>query len=238
MDYRTFLAILQVYTHIFFIIGLFYFPLIVTIPALIIAQIIFVGACGTAFYHRTVAHKNSINPVVEKIMILVSWLGASGSAIAWAGLHRAHHRFSDTNKDPHNPLTRGKWNVYWFPTGDTNIIKYVPDLLRKKWYVFQHKYYLYGLILFHILGLLLLPIAAYWCVLVVPAVLMWSAGSSINIFCHDKTGPLNVPFLGYLQAGEGWHKNHHLDPANAIFNKKYDWGGYIHQFLRMGNYAR
>ncbi len=32
-------------------------------------------------------------------MILLSWLGATSSALAWAGVHRKHHRYSDTEKD-------------------------------------------------------------------------------------------------------------------------------------------
>lgn len=235
MDFRKLLFATQIYIHIVFLVGLFFVPLYISIPAIIICQIIFVGACGTAFFHRTVAHKNNINPITEKVLILLSWIGGSGSALAWAGTHRMHHRYSDTEKDPHCPIHHGKLKAYWLSSGDGNIVRYVPDLLRKPLYLFQHQHYFKVLVSLHILGLLLLPFSIYWVCLIVPAFLMWFAGSTINVFCHDINGPRNVPILGYLHAGEGWHGNHHNDPANSKFNARHDWGGFIHKYLRLRN---
>jgi fatty-acid desaturase len=235
MDFRKLLAFFQVYAHIAFFIGLFYFPLLLTIPTIIVCQIIFVGMCGTALFHRTIAHKNAINPIVEKILVLLSWIGGSGSALAWAGTHRVHHRYSDTEKDPHSPMHHGIIRTYWLSSGDANITRYVPDLLRKPLYVFQHKHYFKVLILLHIVGLIFLPLSLYWAVLIVPAFLMWFAGSTVNVFCHDVNGPRNVSILGYLHAGEGWHGNHHDNPASSMFNNKHDWGGFLHKLMRLGN---
>jgi len=216
-----------------FLWGVFVVPLHIVIPALIINQIIFVGFCGTAFFHRTVAHKNSINPIVEKSLVLLSWLGATSSAIAWAGGHRKHHRYSDTEKDPHSPIILGKFKAYWQMSNNNNdLIKYVPDLLRKKLYVFQHKYYFIVLVTAHILGLLLLPFIYYWAIFIVSGFVMWFSGSLVNLFGHNKKGPTNNYILGLLVGGEGWHKNHHDEPANYSFRHKFDWGGKIHQLLR------
>src|SRR5690348_8594727 len=113
MNFRNMLFLSQVAIHLCFLIGIFFVPLWVSIPAIIISQIIFVGACGTVFFHRVVAHKNAINPVIEKILILLSWIGVSGSALAWAGTHRKHHRYTDTEKDPHSPEHMGALRTYW-----------------------------------------------------------------------------------------------------------------------------
>jgi len=234
MDFRKLLLAFQIYAHVLFIVGLFLVSPYVSIPAIIICQIIFVGACGTAFFHRTVAHKNKINPVTEKILVLLSWIGGSGSALAWAGTHRVHHRFSDTEKDPHCPIHHGRLRAYWLSSGDANIIKYVPDLLRKPLYVFQHKHYFKALVSLHIIGFVFLPFSIYWACLIVPAFLMWFAGSTVNVFCHNAAGPKNLSILGYMHAGEGWHRNHHLSPASVMFNETCDWGGHIHKLLRMG----
>jgi stearoyl-CoA desaturase (delta-9 desaturase) len=219
------------YIHALFFIGLFIVPWEIAVIGIIVSQIIYVGFCGTSFFHRIVAHKNYINPVTEKIMIILSWVGLSGSAIAWAGTHRKHHRFSDSEKDPHCPIHQGKLKAYWYSSGSSDIVKYIPDLLRKDWYRFQHNYYFRVALLAHLLGWIFLPFTAYWLLLVVPAFLMWFAGSTINIFCHDRTGPKNLKFLGLLHAGEGWHKNHHTDPKSIDFGHRFDWGKYTYRIL-------
>lgn len=233
MNAKQKLLLIQVYAHIAFICGLFVVPWQIALFIIIISQVVYVGFCGTAFYHRTVAHKNQINTVVEKILIILSWVGASGSAIAWAGTHRKHHRYSDTDKDPHCPMHMGRLRSYWYSSGNEDIMRYIPDLLRKKWYVFQHKYYFIVLFLVHALGIFILPFNWYWGLLIVPAFLMWFAGSSINVFCHDSKGPKNVNVLGYLHAGEGWHKNHHDHASDPFFRHSADWGGLIHKFIRL-----
>lgn len=232
MTFKKQLLLLQVYIHLFFLIGLFIFPLYITLPAIIVSHIIYVGMCGTVFFHRTVAHRNEIHPVAERIFLLLSWLGAVSSAMAWAGVHRKHHRFSDTDKDPHSPLWLGRFRAYWqLSNNDTDVIKYVPDLLKKPIYVFQHKHYFVVLLSLHLAGLIILPNVWYWVFFIVPGFLMWFGGSVINIFCHDRSGPKNVILWGILNAGEGWHKNHHQDPMNPNFRHWSDWGGHIHNLI-------
>ena len=103
MDLRISLLITQIYIHIIFFAGLVLLPLSFSLPTIIVCQIIFVGLCGTVFYHRVVTHKHAIKPIIEKVLIFLSWIGASGSAIGWAGTHRMHHKYSDTIQDPHSP---------------------------------------------------------------------------------------------------------------------------------------
>lgn len=234
MTFKKTLVITQIYIHILFLLGLCLMPLSFTIPVLIVSQIIYVGCCGTVFFHRTVSHRNDIHPLAEKILILISWLGVVSSAMAWAGVHRKHHRYSDSDKDPHSPIIMGKFKAYWqMSNNDLDVLKYVPDLLRKPWYVFQHKHYFTVLFSIHALGLAVLPMNWYWALLVVPGFLMWAGGSAINIFCHDKHGPANVTLWGILNGGEGWHKNHHEQPANPSFRHWADWGGHVHNMLKV-----
>jgi stearoyl-CoA desaturase (delta-9 desaturase) len=127
----------------------------------------------------------------------------------------------------------GKFRAYWqLSDNDSDVIKYVPDLLRKPWYVYQHRYYFEILFAVHIYAMVFLPFIWYWALLVVPGFLMWFGGSMINIFCHDKNGPTNVALLAILNGGEGWHKNHHSDPSNTSFGNWFDWPGKLHNLLR------
>lgn len=231
MDLRLSLLLSQIYAHVLFIIGLFTLPLWYSIPVIVVCQIIFVGLCGTVFYHRVVTHKNPVSERMERFLLFLSWIGCSGSALGWAGTHRAHHRWSDTERDPHSPQHHGLWKTYWWSSGDTNIVRLVPDLLRKPLYVWQHNNYFRVLLAVHLLAVLILPFALYWALLITPAFLMWFAGSTINVWGHDSNGPVNRALLGFLHGGEGWHKNHHDAAGNPQFHQRWDWGGYIYRLI-------
>ena len=231
IDSRKILLIMQILVHCCFLAGLFFVDVYWAVFSIVVCHIIFVGACGTVLFHRVIAHKNKINPLAEKILLALSTIGISGSAIAWAGTHRMHHRFSDTPRDPHSPKTHGLLRTYWYSSGNEEIIRYVPDLLRKKDYLFQHRHYFKILLIFHTTVLLTCSFPIYWTVCIVPAFLMWFAGSMINCFGHDSNGPANSNILGLLFGGEGWHKNHHDNPASTQFNNKYDLGSLIYNLL-------
>jgi sn-1 stearoyl-lipid 9-desaturase len=224
MNFRVALLLGQIYVHIGFFYGIYHFRSWDLVAIVVLNQIVFVGFCGTSFYHRIVAHRHPIHPVFEKLMLLLSWLGVSGSAIAWAGTHRLHHRTSDTEKDPHSPIHRGRLRTYWLSSGDEGAVRYVTDLLRKPLYLFQHQYYFRGLILTHLVIGIFLPLKVYWAILICPAFLMWFAGSTINVFCHDQSGPVNHWVWGLLHGGEGFHKNHHENAQSPAFHRWADWG--------------
>lgn len=61
----------------------------------------------TFFMHRYAAHKMfTMSPRMEKIMYIFAFItqGASTLSVkAYAILHRMHHEYSDTEKDPHSP---------------------------------------------------------------------------------------------------------------------------------------
>jgi len=61
----------------------------------------------TFFLHRYGAHKMySLSPTGEKVMYILNFLCSGSSYLsprAYAILHRMHHAYSDTEKDPHSP---------------------------------------------------------------------------------------------------------------------------------------
>jgi stearoyl-CoA desaturase (delta-9 desaturase) len=77
----------------------------------------------------------------------------------------------------------------------------------------------------------------------VPAVILWHAGSSINTFSHligwqdhqTKDTSTNHWFNGIIMWGEGWHNNHHAFPADYRFGKKWyeiDITAYIIEWIK------
>ena len=62
--------------------------------------------------HRYFAHRQfKTTKVFETISLFLSMLAFSRSPLGWIGAHRIHHRYSDTNNDPHSPAHKGFWNV-------------------------------------------------------------------------------------------------------------------------------
>ena len=63
-----------------------------------------------------------------------------------------------------------------------------------------------------------------------PAAVLWNAGSSIVSLSH-RFGKIHTDWiLSFLIFGEGYHKEHHIDPANPRFGK-YDLGGFLIKIL-------
>jgi stearoyl-CoA desaturase (delta-9 desaturase) len=155
-----------------------------------------------------------------------------GGPISWVSTHRAHHAFSDTDRDPHNS-NRGFWwsHVTWlFRTNPARLSladqrRYAPDLAADPYYCFLEataplwQVALAG-ILFAIGGWPWLVWAGF-----VRLVGTYHATWLVNSAAHlsgfrtyrsvgaDRS--TNNWFVALLAWGEGWHNNHHTFPFSA-----------------------
>lgn len=184
---------------------------------------------GTIVYHRLLSHKSFVSPKwFEYIGTLIGSLGGNGSGLAWAAVHREHHRYTDTEKDPHCPHHKGFFDTQFLTFTHTPKLKYVPDLLRSKFHVKVHEYY-WLINLTYVLLIMSIDVNAVLYAYFVPALLTWHAGSLINTIGHmfgyknyeTKDTSVNNFFTGYMVSGEGWHNNHHADPKNPKFGRKW-----------------
>ncbi len=74
--------------------------------------------CQTFFLHRYSAHKMfRMNKFWERFFYLLTYISQGSSYLsprAYAVLHRMHHAFSDTAKDPHSPHhTKNVFTMMW-----------------------------------------------------------------------------------------------------------------------------
>jgi stearoyl-CoA desaturase (delta-9 desaturase) len=74
--------------------------------------------CQTFFLHRYGAHKMfTMTPFWEKYFYTLTWIAQGSSYLsprAYALLHRMHHAYSDTDKDPHSPHhTENLFTMMW-----------------------------------------------------------------------------------------------------------------------------
>ena len=203
-----------------------------------------VGMSGT--YHRLLSHKSYVAPKWwEYLGTILATIGGTGSSIAWCAVHREHHRFTDTDKDPHSPHAKGFLKVQFLSMFHQPNVRYVPDLLRSSFHVNMHKYYWAVHIVYASILYIIDPFALVYAWLV-PSFILWHAGSSINTFSHTvgwqdyetKDTSTNHPILGILMWGEGWHNNHHAFPADYRFGKKWwqiDTTRYLIELVKIKN---
>ena len=199
-----------------------------------LAGYIFIGGYGVAIgLHRWASHRSIIlKSWAENLIIYASVLSCQGHPIWWAAVHRGyHHRFADTEKDEHSPIF-GRWHAFvgWIlKHNPTNVnYKFAVDLLRNKKMAFTAKYYEVIILLsWIILGLIDLNLL-YWFA-IVQTIVAFHGEVLINTFCHSdnvgyrnfetKDKSRNVPILGLMFWGNGWHNNHHQMPSSFDFGK-------------------
>jgi fatty-acid desaturase len=218
----------QLISHMFFIYMIFYGSLDEWIIAVGIF-FVFMTLGGTITLHRLLSHRSfKCSKFWEYLGSFIATISGVGSTLSWAAIHREHHRYTDQLKDPHSPKFKNIFKIQFLSMFDIPNLKYVPDLLRSPFHLFLHNYY-WLINLLYIVFLFLIdpfyPIYFYF----VPSMLIWNAGSSINTINHlfgyrnyaTNDQSTNNLLTGYLVSGEGWHNNHHSEPWNSKFGKKW-----------------
>lgn len=191
----------------------------------------------TVGYHRLLAHRSFKCPkIVEYFFVFGGYMGFESSPIWWATLHRAHHRFTDTDKDPHSPRF-GNVKAYWGWIFDRRYPDYInpaiqaPDLVNDPFYSFLernnnwHTSHLTNTAFgFGFRGLLWLLFG--WKIALASlaaGLLAQQVPFLVNVVCHKpKLGyknfataddSVNVWWLALVTMGDNWHNNHHAYPG-------------------------
>lgn len=191
----------------------------------------FTGAVGmSGTYHRFLSHRSYIAPKWwEYFGSLCGTIGGTGSTIAWCAVHREHHRYTDTNKDPHSPHDQGIFRVQFLSMFHEPNVRYVPDLLRNRFHIILHKNYWLVHFIFAVMIYTLFDWFGLIYLYLFPNLILWHAGSSINTLSHilgtqdykTNDSSKNHWFTGIFVWGEGWHNNHHYNPRNMQFGEKW-----------------
>lgn len=189
----------------------------------------------TAGAHRLWSHRSyKAKAPLRFLLVLMDTCVYQGSIITWCRDHRGHHKYTDSNADPHN-VTRG----FFFSHIGWTMMKKHPDVVEKgkgidlsdlyndPFVRFQHKYYFY-----------LMPIASFvlptvvpmyfwnetlisaYCVNIIRYLTIVHNTLTINSFAHrfgyrpyDRTiRPGDNVSLSIVTLGEGFHNYHHVFP--------------------------
>jgi stearoyl-CoA desaturase (delta-9 desaturase) len=143
-----------------------------------------------------------------------------GSPLAWVAVHRQHHRYSDTDMDPHSPHNLGiirAWLGFW-----DNIkidLRNCKDLRKDKVHRFIHKNYMLIHAAYVLMLVLINPLLVIF-VYAIPAVMVFHSAGAFDVIAHlhgyrnydtpDKSK--NSWIANIVTMGEGWHNNHHAKP--------------------------
>ncbi|PYM46189.1 MAG: hypothetical protein DME16_15390 [Candidatus Rokuibacteriota bacterium] len=74
----------------------------------------------SVYLHRGLAHRAlTLHPIADFFFRIILWITTGQDRRQWVAVHRKHHAFTDTEKDPHSPLVHGfwriqLWNVYYY----------------------------------------------------------------------------------------------------------------------------
>jgi len=174
--------------------------------------------CGITYgYHRYFSHKSySASPMVEIWLLYLGLLCGGRSALTWAGVHRMHHAYADTERDPHSAKNY-PWYVILFSTWKVDSIprKFIIDLIKNPRVMFFHRYGLYILVAHWILTVLTFG----WNAVIINTmlvVLSYLGFGILNLFGHDSRGPINNIYINLMAPLEGNHKDHHEQPKSAV----------------------
>ncbi|OOQ87796.1 Acyl-CoA desaturase [Penicillium brasilianum] len=199
----------------------------------------------TAGYHRLWAHRSYEASLPLKIFLACVGGGAiQGSIRWWSSKHRAHHRWTDTNKDPYS-VHKGVWysHFMWMALkqnpkdkGRTDI----SDLNQDPVVVWQHKHYGFFILAFGMLFPMMvagLGWGDWYGGLIYAGILRWffvqQATFCVNSLAHwlgeqpfdDRNSPRDHVVTALVTLGEGYHNFHHEFPSdyrNAIEWWQYD----------------
>ncbi|MGQ0618183.1 MAG: acyl-CoA desaturase [Acidimicrobiia bacterium] len=202
----------------------------VTAEAVVLGVVLFVVRMFfiTAGYHCYFAHRSyRVGRAVQFVFAFGGTTAAQKGPLWWAANHRDHHRYADTDRDPHSPQKGLLWShVGWVLSGKYKDVDY--DRIREfaqfpeLRFIERHDWigpWSIGALAFLVAG---------WSGVVIgffaSTVCLWHATFSVNSLAHligrrryaTTDTSRNSLFVSIITLGEGWHNNnHHHQPACA-----------------------
>lgn len=205
----------------------------------------------TAGAHRLWAHKSYKAKLPLRILLaLFNTIAFQNHIYEWARDHRVHHKYSETNADPHN-ATRG----FFFAHVGWLLCRKHPDVIEKGKTIdmgdlerdpvvyYQKKYYLLLMVVFCFIFPTAIPVYCWgetwtnaWFVAtmfryVFTLNMTWLVNSAAHMWGgkpYDRfINPSENIFVAVGALGEGWHNYHHVFPWDY---KTAELGGYSANF--------
>jgi stearoyl-CoA desaturase (Delta-9 desaturase) len=200
-----------------------------TSTALVLLAVTFFGRMFliTAGYHRYFSHKSyKLNRFWQFVLAFGGGTAVQKGVLWWAGHHRNHHRYSDTERDIHSPR-KGFWwsHVGWIVCDKYNETLYdnIKDFAKYPELRWLNKHdwvppWTLGVACYLIGGWPGLFVGFF-----LSNVILWNATFTVNSLAHvfgrrryeTNDTSRNSFLIALITGGEGWHNNHHHYQASA-----------------------
>ncbi|KAJ9319535.1 hypothetical protein DTO271D3_304 [Paecilomyces variotii] len=226
-------------------IAAYHYPLQRATAAFAIFYYFNTGLGITAGYHRLWAHSSYRASTPLKIYLAAVGVGAvQGSIRWWSRGHRAHHRYTDTTKDPYS-VRKG----FWYSHLGWMIMKQNPksigraditDLNKDPIVIWQHRNYIKAVLFMGLIFPTLVCgiswgdwVGGFIYAGILRATFVQQATFCVNSLAHwlgdqpfdDRNSPRDHVITALVTLGEGYHNFHHEFPSdyrNAIEWWQYD----------------
>jgi fatty-acid desaturase len=187
-----------------------------------LAAFLFTGIIGVNIaLHRYFSHNSfKTGPLREWFLLISSFFPLLGSPAAWCSVHIYHHRWSDTDRDPHSPKNAGKFGSWFTIWPEMRIpLSYFRRFFRTARMRFLHRHY-FALVLAYIALLALIDPLLICFLMAIPAVGCFHGAAAVGVLPHirfpgnyrshdTKDLSQNSVLTWIMSLGEGWHNNHH-----------------------------
>ncbi|MDA2890611.1 fatty acid desaturase [Mycolicibacterium sp. BiH015] len=240
-----------------------YFGLTVTDIALFVVMYVITTIGVEGGMHRYFTHRSFEASEPVKIFLAVAGsMAAQGPVLFWVAIHRLHHAYSDTERDPHSPRPRGPgwWGIakglwyghigWLFDVKKAEWNKHTRDLLADRTIMKINAWYfvivLIGIVLPGLIGAALTQSVHGF----VGGVL-W--GGFARIFAVDQATwvvnslghtigsrpfpsggeSTNIGVLAPPTLGGSWHNNHHARPVLAMTRRHWWQLDLVGEFIRL-----
>jgi stearoyl-CoA desaturase (delta-9 desaturase) len=195
---------------------------------LVVSQIAFLVT--TIYLHRSLSHRAlTLSPRLQGVCRVLTWLLTGIRPRQWVAVHRKHHAFTDTERDPHSPIILGTArvqfaNAYLYrkvARDPVAVARYARDLPADRWdrILFDHAVIGLGL------GIGTLVLVVGWQLALVASlvhgVYYLLGGGAVNAIGHRwgrrpfDNRATNNQWLAWMVVGEGLHNNHHAATTSS-----------------------
>jgi stearoyl-CoA desaturase (delta-9 desaturase) len=244
------------YLHLIALYGLFLLPWAVPYTWIWCACCYVCSALGiTAGAHRLWSHRSyKARMPLRMLLGIFNSMASQNDIIEWSRDHRAHHKFSETDADPHN-AKRG----FFFSHAGWLLVRKHPevrgkgkaidmsDLYADPICAIQRKLYMPSVVLFCFVIPTVVPwyfwgesawIAFFTCAIFRYVLLLnftWCVNSVAHLFGNKPydthINPVENFFVAFGAIGEGYHNYHHVFPYDYATSESGWWVNVTTMFI-------
>ncbi|XP_069363885.1 acyl-CoA Delta(11) desaturase-like isoform X2 [Maniola hyperantus] len=225
------------YGHLAAVYGLYLACTVASWNTLIFSLIVYIlGGIGiTAGAHRLWSHRAyKANTALQILIMLMNSMAFQNTAFDWAKKHRLHHRYSDTDADPHN-ASRG----FFFSHIGWLMVKRHPDVKKREHLIDLSDLYANPVLMFQ--KRYAIPVIGTVCFILPTLIPVYFFGETLSVAWHvnilrylcnlhmsffinsaahlwgNKPYDINIKpvqnlFVSLIALGEGFHNYHHTYP--------------------------